>query len=969
MWARFSKFRPSIDAVRVMARVWLLSGLLVSIGCQQETRTLPARPVTGWESSQQSRVGALRPRPAPKLLPVTHFASGQLQEQSGALEGAIEQYRQAIALNHDFIAAYERLGLLLDRLGRFDAAEGVWCEAISRAPDLPSLHNNLGFHFLLQRRYAEAATHFENALMIDPRYDRARINLGITLAQVNQTHDALELFRDVLPEAQAQYNLGLVHRQNNRYLEAQDAFQAALQADPYMSAARVHLDQLEPMLAALATAEPAEPPMVQAASTEISPPAPAEPSPVAAGLDLPDLEAWAALIEKYLDRDHWPWLEPELEVTEPADNSYATVDEEPLRSSDETATRPDEAGPSPEDQEPSVAARSDDAAPEGRRTKWFDWSHSPWVDYAGFFDKEQWINAALASATARNAEPQVEKPVDYRAADEGLLRGSDETAVRPDEEGSGPEDEEPSVVTRRDEPAAQLKLVEPPTAEPASAELNPPAPAEQLFLDAGLDRDDGQDLEAWAVLVEDYLDCHQWPWLEPELEFEESADDSYATADGEPLRGVAETAARPDEEPPSAEDQAPSVAAHSDEPATESELVKLATAEPAAADLNPPTPIEPPSVAAQSDEPTAELASVEINPPAPAEQSPVAAGLDPQDLEAWAALIDEYLDCDPWPWLEPELEFEEPADDSYATADQRPLRGFAETAARPDEERPSAQDQEPSVAVRSDEPAAESNPPVSFAWSHWPWADNEDSFDEEKRLDGPPARLGQIEPMHAPPATAEPETVEPPMAEPALAEINPPAPAEQSPVAAGLDLQDLEAWAALIDEYLDGDHWPWLEPELRFEEPADDSHAMADQGSLRRFAETAARPDEEHPGAEDQAPSVAVRSDEPAAESSQLMWLTWSDWQRAHYADFFDEETRLDTTLASAVMRKPEPEATLPWDLSTELPDRATPSERRPDRRNAKRASYPYRWVQPFSELMTSTPPARPPRPIPTPSR
>ena len=944
MWARFSKFRPSIDAVRVMARVWLLSGLLVSIGCQQETRTLPARPVTGWESSQQSRVGALRPRPAPKLLPVTHFASGQLQEESGALEGAIEQYRQAVALNHDFIAAYERLGLLLDRLGRFDAAEGVWCEAISRAPDLPSLHNNLGFHFLLQRRYAEAATHFENALMVDPRYDRARINLAITLAQVNQTHDALELFRDVLPEAQAQYNLGVVHRQNNRYLEARDAFQAALQADPYMNAARMHLGQLEPMLTALAAAEPepVEPPMAEPAPTEISPPASHEQFPVATSLDDQNLKDWAALIEEYLGCDPWPWLEPELEVKEPADDFYATVDEEPLRSSDETAARTDEEGPSPEHQEPTVAARSDDAAPEGHRTKWFDWSLSPWVDYAGFFGKEQWVNAALASATARNAEPQVEKPVDYRAADEGLLRGSDQTAVRPDEEGSGPEDEEPSVVARRDEPAAQLKLVEPPTAEPASAELNPPAPAEQLPLDTGRDRDDGRELEAWANLVEEYLDCHQWPWLEPELEFEESADDSYATADEGPLRGFAETAARPDEEGPPAEDQEPSVAAHRDEPTAESQLVKLATAEPAAADLNPP---------------------------APAEQPPVATGLDPQDLEAWAALIDEYLDCDPWPWLEPELRFEEPADDSYATADQRPLRGFTETAARPDEEGPPEEDQEPSVAIRSDEPAAESNPPVSFAWSHGPWADNEDSFDEETRLDGPPARLGQIEPMLAPLATTEPETVKPLMAEPAFAEINLPAPAEQSPVAAGLDRQDLDTWAAVIDEYLDSDQWPWLEPELRFEEPADDSYAMADQGSLRRFAETAARPDEEHPGAEGQAPSVAVRSDEPAAESNQLMWLTWSDWQRAHYAAFFDEETRLDATLASAVMRKPEPEATLPWDLSTELSDRATPSECRPDRRNAKRASYLYRWVQPLSELMTPAPPARPPRPIPTPSR
>jgi tetratricopeptide (TPR) repeat protein len=225
-----------------------LGCLATCLGCQQDSQTVQTRPITGWEAPQESRVGAMRPRPEPKLLPGTHFASGRLLESGGDLAGAIQQYRLAIALNHDFVAAYEHLGQLLDRLGQYEAAERVWREAIARLPETASLRNDLGFHYLLQRRYSQAALYFDSALMVDPTYRRARINLGITLAQAGQADQALEQFRQALPEAHAQYNLGLVLRQNNRVREAADAFQAALQADPGLVAARVHLAQLEPVL-------------------------------------------------------------------------------------------------------------------------------------------------------------------------------------------------------------------------------------------------------------------------------------------------------------------------------------------------------------------------------------------------------------------------------------------------------------------------------------------------------------------------------------------------------------------------------------------------------------------------------------------------------------------------------------------------------------------------------------------------
>ncbi|MCZ6766326.1 MAG: tetratricopeptide repeat protein [bacterium] len=221
-------------------------GLMVLGGCQGKTESLHRRPITGWNRLSKGAVaGGREVLPEPKLLPITHYTSAQLQESAGAYEGAINQYRKAIVLNHGFVEAYERLGILLDRLARYVEAEDVWNRAVANGPENASIRNNQGFHYLVQRHYEEAALAFEEALRIDPSFDRARMNLGIVLIHQGRFDNGLALFREVLPEADAQYNLGIVLRQKNMDRRAADAFALALEVNPRMNSARLQLSQLE----------------------------------------------------------------------------------------------------------------------------------------------------------------------------------------------------------------------------------------------------------------------------------------------------------------------------------------------------------------------------------------------------------------------------------------------------------------------------------------------------------------------------------------------------------------------------------------------------------------------------------------------------------------------------------------------------------------------------------------------------
>ncbi|HEY0083826.1 MAG TPA: FG-GAP-like repeat-containing protein, partial [Pyrinomonadaceae bacterium] len=135
--------------------------------------------------------------------------------------------------------------------------------------------NNLGVALLEQFKHAEAAEQFRRALKLDPQLALAHINLAVALYNVpdadaaaraasdalalapgapqplylqaliarsrNQTEEAVAAFRRVLEvdprDTGANVNLGQLHAQQRSYAEAERAFRAALDSEPYNSTA------------------------------------------------------------------------------------------------------------------------------------------------------------------------------------------------------------------------------------------------------------------------------------------------------------------------------------------------------------------------------------------------------------------------------------------------------------------------------------------------------------------------------------------------------------------------------------------------------------------------------------------------------------------------------------------------------------------------------------------------------------
>lgn len=218
------------------------------LGCNLDSQQQPKFNGTaspGWQQANRAKIENAEVEADPEILPVTHFAAGQLFEQRGQLAESVLQYRKAIDLNPKFVTAYNRLGVCLDRLGRFQEADKCFREAIRLVPSAAYLHNNLGFSLMMQRRWADATAAFRLSLKASPNFTRARINIGMALAHQGLYEQAWAHFEEAVGTARAHYNMGLVYEAQGRSSDATDAFRKALVIDPQLKNAEHHLQELQ----------------------------------------------------------------------------------------------------------------------------------------------------------------------------------------------------------------------------------------------------------------------------------------------------------------------------------------------------------------------------------------------------------------------------------------------------------------------------------------------------------------------------------------------------------------------------------------------------------------------------------------------------------------------------------------------------------------------------------------------------
>jgi tetratricopeptide (TPR) repeat protein len=141
------------------------------------------------------------------------------------------------------------LGMLSWKQSRmYSDAETLYRTTIRKNPDCWMAHNNLGIVLAKMGRTDEAMAHYRKALELNPNYAEPHNNLGLLLSDKGRTDEAMAHYRkavEINPNyAETHYNLGILLVNTGRTNEALAHLLRALELNPNLAEAHNYLGVL-----------------------------------------------------------------------------------------------------------------------------------------------------------------------------------------------------------------------------------------------------------------------------------------------------------------------------------------------------------------------------------------------------------------------------------------------------------------------------------------------------------------------------------------------------------------------------------------------------------------------------------------------------------------------------------------------------------------------------------------------------
>jgi superkiller protein 3 len=175
------------------------------------------------------------PSPPQKLSGSQNLALGVLFSSAGAYEQAIPRFEAALRLDATNETATVNLALAYKDVGKTSAAADLIRRAIKYRPSA-ALYNMLGGLDEESGEYVEAVQSFQRAVELDPNNEQYYFDLGMEYLSHFTFGPAAEVYRvgtQKFPRSSRQYlGLAFSHYAQREYVEAADAFTAALEIDP-----------------------------------------------------------------------------------------------------------------------------------------------------------------------------------------------------------------------------------------------------------------------------------------------------------------------------------------------------------------------------------------------------------------------------------------------------------------------------------------------------------------------------------------------------------------------------------------------------------------------------------------------------------------------------------------------------------------------------------------------------------------
>ncbi len=151
-------------------------------------------------------------------------------------QNSVILFEHALAVTSNNYLAHTNLGVALNRMGRAEEAASHYLEAIRINPNFSSPHYNLANYYAARGDKEDAYRHYQEAIRIRPDYASAYNNLGVLLASQRRFEEAASQYDKALriepANAGFHYNCGIALANQGRLSEAAAQFRDALALRP-----------------------------------------------------------------------------------------------------------------------------------------------------------------------------------------------------------------------------------------------------------------------------------------------------------------------------------------------------------------------------------------------------------------------------------------------------------------------------------------------------------------------------------------------------------------------------------------------------------------------------------------------------------------------------------------------------------------------------------------------------------------
>jgi len=159
-----------------------------------------------------------------------------LLERAGALDKAIEFYKEAIRRDTKFVKAYNNIGVILYKQGRYHQAVEMFKLSLSVDDTFVSTYVNLGAACNKAKMYKEGEKALLKAIMMDDKNSGAYANLGNIYNKMKR-HDEARIQHEMAlmlddKSASNHANIGITFKNLGLFKEAKKSLQKAIMINP-----------------------------------------------------------------------------------------------------------------------------------------------------------------------------------------------------------------------------------------------------------------------------------------------------------------------------------------------------------------------------------------------------------------------------------------------------------------------------------------------------------------------------------------------------------------------------------------------------------------------------------------------------------------------------------------------------------------------------------------------------------------